>query len=247
MPSSTYGCSSSGSSWEPGWSGSSSWTRGGARSEVDAVERPREAAWLSAVMREDGYDVSPEAADRLLLLHRAYLDAPPPDAPTGRGRRRAIVELDDVAGDLSRRVRARRRGPARYRQRSPQRRPVRRRRSRRSTRPRSPASARPSNARSPPKNILPTRWRVPSTSTQQRYSSPAGGGVRPLGDDHQFGGRRRDRRGCRRASGSDDAGEGDVLGVGLCGHGQRRGRDLLEAVDRRPPGRRAGRRPASRR
>jgi hypothetical protein len=52
-------------------------------SEVDEVERPREAAWLSAVMREDGDDVSPEAAERLLLLHRAYLDAPPPDAPTG--------------------------------------------------------------------------------------------------------------------------------------------------------------------
>jgi hypothetical protein len=30
-------------------------------------------------MREDGFDVSPEAAERLLLLHRAYLDAPPPD------------------------------------------------------------------------------------------------------------------------------------------------------------------------
>jgi hypothetical protein len=48
-------------------------------SEVDAVERPREAAWLSSVLRDDGFDVSPEAADRLLVLHRAYLDAPPPD------------------------------------------------------------------------------------------------------------------------------------------------------------------------
>jgi hypothetical protein len=48
-------------------------------SDVDEVERPREAAWLSAVLKEDGFDVSPEAADRLLLLHRAYLDAPPPD------------------------------------------------------------------------------------------------------------------------------------------------------------------------
>ncbi len=48
-------------------------------SEIDAVERPREAAWLSAALREDGYEVSPEAADRLLLLHREYLDAPPPD------------------------------------------------------------------------------------------------------------------------------------------------------------------------
>ncbi|MEP6637796.1 MAG: hypothetical protein ABJC39_00475 [Chloroflexota bacterium] len=48
-------------------------------SEIDDVERPREAAWLSAVMHEEGYEVSPEAADRLLLHHRAYLDAPPPD------------------------------------------------------------------------------------------------------------------------------------------------------------------------
>ena len=49
-------------------------------SEIDAVELPREAAWLSAVMTEDGDSVSPETAERLLLLHRAYLDAPPPDA-----------------------------------------------------------------------------------------------------------------------------------------------------------------------
>jgi hypothetical protein len=48
-------------------------------SEIDAVERPREAAWLSAVMAEEGFDVSPEAAERLLVLHRAYLGAPPPD------------------------------------------------------------------------------------------------------------------------------------------------------------------------
>jgi hypothetical protein len=48
-------------------------------SEVDAVERLREAAWLSAVLAEDGVDVSPDTADRLLLLHRAYLEAPPPD------------------------------------------------------------------------------------------------------------------------------------------------------------------------
>jgi hypothetical protein len=49
--------------------------------DVDEVERPREAAWLSAVLAEDGFDVPPEAAERLLVLHRAYLDAPPPDAP----------------------------------------------------------------------------------------------------------------------------------------------------------------------
>lgn len=47
--------------------------------EIDAAERPREAAWLSLVMAEDGFDVSPEAAEQLLLLHRAYLGAPPPD------------------------------------------------------------------------------------------------------------------------------------------------------------------------
>ena len=47
--------------------------------DIDARERPREAAWLSAVMAEDGYDVSPDAAEQLLLLHRAYLGAPPPD------------------------------------------------------------------------------------------------------------------------------------------------------------------------
>ena len=48
-------------------------------SEVDEAERPREAAWLSSVMAEDGYDITPEAAERLLLLHRAYLQASPPD------------------------------------------------------------------------------------------------------------------------------------------------------------------------
>lgn len=47
--------------------------------EIDALELPREAAWLSAVMAEDGHDLSAEAAEQLLLLHRAYLAAPPPD------------------------------------------------------------------------------------------------------------------------------------------------------------------------
>ena len=52
-------------------------------SDVDEVERPREAAWLSAVLAEDGFDVPPEAAERLLILHRAYLEAPPPDGVEG--------------------------------------------------------------------------------------------------------------------------------------------------------------------
>jgi hypothetical protein len=52
------------------------------RREVDvtATERPQEAAWLSAALADDGWDVPPEAADRLLELHRRYLEAPPPDA-----------------------------------------------------------------------------------------------------------------------------------------------------------------------
>jgi hypothetical protein len=59
--------------------------------EIDAVERPREAAWLSAVMTEDGFDVSPDAAERMLELHRAYLEAPPPDPPT-----EPVVAADDA-------------------------------------------------------------------------------------------------------------------------------------------------------
>jgi hypothetical protein len=47
--------------------------------EIDETELPREAAWLSAVMAEDGFEVSPDAAEQLLLLHRSYLGAPPPD------------------------------------------------------------------------------------------------------------------------------------------------------------------------
>jgi hypothetical protein len=61
-------------------------------SEVDAAERPREAAWLSAVLRDDGYEVSPEAAEQLLILHRAYLEAPPPDG---------VVRQPDVEDDTA--------------------------------------------------------------------------------------------------------------------------------------------------
>ncbi len=49
--------------------------------DVDDEERPREAAWLSATLADEGHDVTPEAAERLLVLHRAYLEAPPPDEP----------------------------------------------------------------------------------------------------------------------------------------------------------------------
>ena len=68
-------------------------------SEVDSVERPREAAWLSAVMIEEGYDVGPDAAERLLALHRAYLEAPPPD-PVGAERVAEGPAQDARAGGL---------------------------------------------------------------------------------------------------------------------------------------------------
>ena len=60
--------------------------------EIDAVELPREAAWLSAVLAEDGYEVSPEAAEQALLLHRAYLGAPPPDPVPAAPEREAGAE-----------------------------------------------------------------------------------------------------------------------------------------------------------
>jgi hypothetical protein len=50
--------------------------------DIDDAERPREALWLSTMLREEGHDVSPAAAERLLLLHRTYLEAPPPDDPS---------------------------------------------------------------------------------------------------------------------------------------------------------------------
>jgi hypothetical protein len=49
--------------------------------DIDDEERPREAAWLAATLADEGLDVTPEVAERLLVLHRAYLEAPPPDDP----------------------------------------------------------------------------------------------------------------------------------------------------------------------
>jgi hypothetical protein len=62
--------------------------------EIDSVERPREAAWLSAVMIEDGFDVTPDAAERMLELHRAYLEAPPPDPVMAADGASAVAEVD---------------------------------------------------------------------------------------------------------------------------------------------------------
>jgi hypothetical protein len=62
--------------------------------EIDAQELPREAAWLSAILAEDGHDVSPETAEQALLLHRAYLGAPPPD-PVDEGDRAGEPEIGE--------------------------------------------------------------------------------------------------------------------------------------------------------
>jgi hypothetical protein len=50
-------------------------------SDVDAAETAREALWLSTVIGDEGIDVTPATALRLLELHRAYLGSPPPDDP----------------------------------------------------------------------------------------------------------------------------------------------------------------------
>jgi hypothetical protein len=47
--------------------------------DIDAEERAREALWLSASLADEGREVSPELAERVLALHRAYLEAPPPN------------------------------------------------------------------------------------------------------------------------------------------------------------------------
>ena len=51
--------------------------------DVDESEMAREALWLSTLLADDGIDVSPATAGRMLELHRAYLEAPPPDDPEG--------------------------------------------------------------------------------------------------------------------------------------------------------------------
>ena len=49
--------------------------------DVDEAEMDREALWISALLADDGIDVSAATAGRMLELHRAYLSAPPPDDP----------------------------------------------------------------------------------------------------------------------------------------------------------------------
>jgi hypothetical protein len=49
--------------------------------DIEDEEIPMEAAWIAAILREDGEEIDPQTADRVLRLHRAYLAAPPPDGP----------------------------------------------------------------------------------------------------------------------------------------------------------------------
>ncbi len=48
-------------------------------SDIELAERPREAAWLASVMEREGQPVHPGRIERILALHRIYLDAAPPD------------------------------------------------------------------------------------------------------------------------------------------------------------------------
>jgi hypothetical protein len=48
-------------------------------SEISEIELPAEAAWIAATMEEEGQPLDAETAERVLLLHRAYLASLPPD------------------------------------------------------------------------------------------------------------------------------------------------------------------------
>ena len=90
--------------------------------DIDDQERPREALWLSRVLTDEGHPVSPEVTERLLVLHEAYLEAPPPDDPepadgaamtaagTAHGADLAApADVSELAGDD--RIRVERRAP----------------------------------------------------------------------------------------------------------------------------------------
>ena len=90
--------------------------------DIDDQERPREALWLSRVLTDEGHLVSPEVTERLLVLHEAYLEAPPPDDPepadaaamaaagAARGADLAApADVSELAGDD--RIRVERRAP----------------------------------------------------------------------------------------------------------------------------------------
>ncbi|MFL5680819.1 MAG: hypothetical protein ACJ77B_09495 [Chloroflexota bacterium] len=47
--------------------------------EVTEEELPAEATWIATTLADAGDDISPETAEHVLRLHRAYLASPPPD------------------------------------------------------------------------------------------------------------------------------------------------------------------------
>ena len=71
--------------------------------DVDEAERPREALWLSQTLGDEGRDVSPATAERLLVLHRTYLESPPPDEPPDEAEPDAAI--DDTEGERTRQAR----------------------------------------------------------------------------------------------------------------------------------------------
>jgi hypothetical protein len=48
-------------------------------SEISQAELPAEAAWIAATMDEAGQPIDADTAERVLVLHRAYLASLPPD------------------------------------------------------------------------------------------------------------------------------------------------------------------------
>ena len=79
--------------------------------DIDEQERPREALWLSRMLTDEGHPVSPDVTERLLVLHEAYLDAPPPDdpEPADAGDVAAPAEPSELSDDD--RFRVERRAP----------------------------------------------------------------------------------------------------------------------------------------
>jgi hypothetical protein len=63
--------------------------------DIETDERAQEALWLSVSLEDEGHHVTPETAERLLALHRAYLEAPPPDEPPPLDTRSSELPGDD--------------------------------------------------------------------------------------------------------------------------------------------------------
>ncbi len=46
--------------------------------DIDALERSHEAEWLASELGLEGFDISTDAAERMLELHRQYLESTAP-------------------------------------------------------------------------------------------------------------------------------------------------------------------------